>query len=60
MRALLSSAGFALSVLAAVVITCVFAFVLGATGEMVLTLLGLGLITAIVESVMRAQAGGQQ
>jgi thiamine transporter ThiT len=52
-RALLSNVGFTISVLIAVVVTVVFAFVFGASSALVVTLLVLGLVTAIAEHVMR-------
>jgi hypothetical protein len=53
MRTLLSNPEFAASVLIAVAITCLFAFVLKATLEVVGSMLAIGGATAIAEYVMR-------
>jgi amino acid transporter len=48
--------GFTIPVLVAVAITAVFAFVLGASAELVLSMLGLGGVTAYVEYSMRKRS----
>jgi hypothetical protein len=53
MRTLLLSPEFTISVLVAVAITCLFAFVLEATVEVVASMLTIGVVTAISEHVMR-------
>ena len=53
MRTLLSNPEFAFSVLIAVAITCLFAFVLEATLEIVASMLVIGGVTAVAEYAMR-------
>ncbi len=55
MRALLENFGFALSVFFAVAITAVFAFVFVASSQVVVSMLLIGLFTAIAEYVMRSR-----
>jgi len=59
LRDLMSNMGFTLSVFVAVAIVFIYAYVFEAPGELVITMLSLGVITAIAEYVMRAQAGGR-
>ena len=53
----LFDAPFVLAVLAAVGVTCFFAFVLGAEYELVVGLLALGVMTAFMETRFRAKNG---
>lgn len=53
MRSLLLNTEFSISVLLAVAISCLFAFVLEATFEVVASMLVTGVVTAIAEYVMR-------
>ena len=53
MREPLANHGFTISVFFAVAITATFAFVFGASQELVATLLVLGLLTALAEYVLR-------
>ena len=53
MRTLLSNPDFTTSVFLAVAITCLFAFVLEATLEVVANMLVIGGVTAVAEHVMR-------
>jgi len=53
LRKLLTNHGFAISVFFAVAITAMFAFVFGASQELVATLLVLGILTALAEYVFR-------
>ncbi|WP_128970718.1 hypothetical protein [Bradyrhizobium tropiciagri] len=55
MRMLLSNLRFTASVLAAVVVTAVFAFLLDAALEIVLSMLFLGLVTAVAEYVIASR-----
>jgi hypothetical protein len=54
LRALLTNHGFTISVLVAVAITAAFAFIFGASQELVATLLSLGILTAVAEYVLRS------
>ena len=54
-RALFADIGFTISVLVAVAITCGFAFIFEAPLPLVVSMLVLGLVTAILEQVMRQQ-----
>lgn len=53
LRDLMTNMGFTISVLVAVIVILVFAFVFEAPGDLIITLLWLGLITAVMEYVMR-------
>jgi hypothetical protein len=53
--ALLTNHGFTISVLVAVGITAVFALVFDASQQLVLTLLILGVFTAVMEYVLRSK-----
>ncbi len=55
LRALLANHGLTISVLVAVAITTAFAFVFGASQELVETLLILGILTAVAEYVLRSR-----
>jgi len=55
LRALFAEVGFTISVFVAVAITAGFAFVLEAPLPLVVSMLVLGLVTAIIEHVMRQQ-----
>ncbi len=52
-RQLVGDESFTVSILVAVAVTCVFAFMLGAEGELVVILLALGVVTALAESRIR-------
>ena len=54
MRALLTNHGFTISVFVATAITAMFAFVFEASQELVATLMVLGILTAVVEYVLRS------
>jgi hypothetical protein len=54
-RAMFSNLGFTISVFVTVAIAVGFAFVFGAEEEVVASMLVLGLVTAIVEYVMRSR-----
>lgn len=54
LRALLLNHGFTISVFAAIAITAMFAFVFEASQELVATLMVLGILTAVVEYVLRS------
>jgi hypothetical protein len=54
LRALLTSHGFTISVFVAVAITATFAFLFEAPQEIVATLMVLGILTAVAESVLRS------
>lgn len=56
---LMSNMGFTLSVFAAVAIVFFYGYVFEAPGGLVITMLWLGVITAVAEYVMRWQAGGK-
>jgi uncharacterized membrane-anchored protein YitT (DUF2179 family) len=56
LRALLTNHGFTISVFVAVAITVMFAFLFGASQELVATLLVLGILTAVVEYVFRSSS----
>ena len=55
MRALFANSGFAISVFLAVAITAGLAFIFEASLEIVLSMLGMGLVTAISEYVMQSR-----
>jgi hypothetical protein len=55
-RALLTNHGFTISVLAAIVVVACFAFVFGASQQLVAALLILGIFTAVVEYVLRSRS----
>lgn len=57
MRALLTNYGFIVSVLVAVAMTAIFAFVFHASKELVTGLLALGILTALTEYVFRSSSG---
>jgi hypothetical protein len=54
LRALLTNHGFTISVFVAVAITVTFAFLFEAPKEIVATLMVLGILTAVAESVLRS------
>ena len=56
MRALLTNHGFTISVFVAVAITVMFAFLFGASQELVATLLVLGILTAVADYVFRSSS----
>jgi putative effector of murein hydrolase len=56
LRALLTNHGFTISVFVAVAITVMFAFLFGASQELVATLLVLGILTAVAEYVFRSSS----
>jgi putative effector of murein hydrolase len=56
LRELFSSMGFTLSVFAAVAVVFFYAVFFDAPGDLVASMLGLGVTTAIAEYVMRSQA----
>ncbi len=55
MRTLLSNSGFTISVFVAVAITVFFAFVFEASFEVVVSMLVIGIVTAIAEYVIRSR-----
>jgi hypothetical protein len=55
-RALLTNHGFTISVFVAVAITAMYAYVFEASQEIVATLLVLGILTAVVEHVLRSSS----
>ena len=55
MQALLTNHGFTISVLVAVAIMAAFAFIFGASQELVATLLIMGILTAVAEYVLRSR-----
>jgi hypothetical protein len=55
MRAIFSNLGFTISVFLAVAVTAGFAFAFDATQEIVVSMLAVGLFTAIAEYVMRSR-----
>ena len=52
---LLTDRGFILTILAVVVFATILAFGLGASAELIGTILGLGVVTAVAENTMRAR-----
>ena len=56
MRALLTDYGFTISVLIALVITLMFAYVFEASQELCATLVVLGILTAAAEYVLRSRS----
>jgi putative effector of murein hydrolase len=56
LRALLTNHGFTISVFVAVAITVMFAFLFGASQELVATLLVLGILTAVAEYAFRSSS----
>jgi hypothetical protein len=56
LRALLTDHGFSISVLIAVAITVMFAYVFEASQELSATLVVLGILTAVVEYVLRSNS----
>jgi hypothetical protein len=59
LRALLTNHGFTISVFVAVAITAMLAFVLEASHELTVTLLVLGILTAVAEYVFRSRSEHQ-
>jgi len=59
LRALLTNHGFTISVFVAVAITAMFAFVFDVSQEFVVTLLVLGILTAVAEYVFRSRSEHQ-
>jgi len=57
-RALIGNVGFTISVLCAVAVTAAFAFVFDASFQIVVSMLVLGLFTAIAEYVVRSRDNG--
>jgi putative effector of murein hydrolase len=58
-RALLTNSGFTISVFVAVAITAMFAYVFGASQELIATLLVLGILTAVAEHIFRSSSERQ-
>ena len=52
---LLTDRGFILTILVVVVFATILAFGLGASAELIGTILGLGVVTAVAENMMRAK-----
>jgi formate-dependent nitrite reductase membrane component NrfD len=59
LRALLTDYGFTISVLIALVITLMFAYVFEASQEQCATLVVLGILTAVAEYVLRSDSERQ-
>jgi hypothetical protein len=55
-RTLLANHGFTISVFVAVTITAIYAYVFEASRELVVTLLVLGILTAVAEQVFRSSS----